>query len=57
VDGAANAELVEVVADALGVAKRDVSIAGGAASKQKRVKVVGITANRAAGRLSSEARG
>ena len=51
VAGAANAELVELLADALGVAKRDVSIASGATSKQKRVKVVGITADQAASRF------
>jgi uncharacterized protein (TIGR00251 family) len=51
VDGAANAELVDVLADVLGVPRRDVTIASGAASKQKRVRVVGITADDAASRL------
>ena len=51
VDGAANAELIEVLADALAVPKRDISIASGSTSKQKRVRVSGITADRAASRL------
>jgi uncharacterized protein (TIGR00251 family) len=50
-DGAANAELVEVLAGVLGVPRRDVTIASGATSKQKRVRVVGITADHAASRL------
>jgi uncharacterized protein len=51
VDGAANTELIEVLADALSVPKRDVTITSGASSKQKRVKVSGITVDRAASRL------
>jgi uncharacterized protein len=51
VDGAANAELIEVLADALAVPKRDISIASGATSKQKRVRISGISADRAASRL------
>jgi uncharacterized protein len=51
VDGAANAELIEVLADVLDVPKRNISITTGAAAKRKRVKVVGITADRAASRL------
>ena len=52
VDGAANAELIEVLADALAVPRRDISIASGATSKHKRVRISGITAHRAASRLS-----
>ena len=51
VEGAANAELVEVLADALGVRKRDITIVAGTTARQKRVRVVGITADRAASRL------
>ena len=51
VEGAANAELVDVLAEVLDVPRRDVSIVSGATSKQKRVRVVGITADRAASRL------
>jgi uncharacterized protein (TIGR00251 family) len=43
VDGAANAELIEVIADALDVPKRAVSIVGGERSRQKRVHVDGVT--------------
>jgi uncharacterized protein len=51
VDGAANAELIDVLAEALSVAKRDITIASGLASKQKRVSISGITVDRAASRL------
>jgi uncharacterized protein len=51
VDGAANAELIEVLAEALSVAKRDITIASGISSKQKRVSISGITVDRAASRL------
>jgi uncharacterized protein (TIGR00251 family) len=47
VDGAANAELIDVIASALGVPRRAVSIVGGERSRQKRVQVVGIEAERA----------
>jgi uncharacterized protein (TIGR00251 family) len=43
VDGAANAELIEVLADALGVPKRAVSIVAGERARQKRVRVEGLT--------------
>jgi uncharacterized protein len=43
VDGAANAELIDVLADALDVPKRAVSIIGGERSRQKRVRVEGLT--------------
>ena len=40
VDGAANEELIAVLAAALGVPKRQLSIIAGARSRQKRVRVV-----------------
>lgn len=43
VDGAANAELIEVLADALKVPKRAVSIVAGERSRQKRVRVEDVT--------------
>ena len=43
VDGAANAELIEVLADALGVPKRAVSIVSGERSRHKRVRIEGVT--------------
>lgn len=43
VDGAANAELIEVMAKALGVARRAVSIVSGERGRLKRVRIDGIT--------------
>ena len=51
VEGAANAELIEVMAKALQVPKRAVSIVAGDHSRQKRVRIVGIDAATAASRL------
>ena len=51
VDGAANADLIVLLADTLEVPRRNVTITAGATSRRKRVKVVGITADRAASRL------
>ena len=51
VEGAANAELIEVLASALGVPKRMVSIVGGERARQKRVHVAGIDAATAMARL------
>lgn len=42
VDGAANAELIELLAELLDVPKRSVTIVGGGRSRQKRVRVIGI---------------
>jgi uncharacterized protein (TIGR00251 family) len=42
VDGAANAELVAVLAEAFGVPRRDVAIVSGERSRHKRVHVRGI---------------
>ena len=43
VEGAANEELVRTLAKALGVAPRAVEIVGGLASKNKRVRVRGLS--------------
>lgn len=43
VDGAANAELIEVLADSLGVPKRDITLIAGERSRAKRVHVRGVT--------------
>jgi uncharacterized protein (TIGR00251 family) len=51
VEGAANDELIEVIADALGVAKRAVTIVSGERSRTKRVRVAGVDADYAASRL------
>jgi uncharacterized protein (TIGR00251 family) len=54
VDGEANAALLEFVAKALGVPKRQVSLAAGDASRRKRVKVVGVDAARVEAVMSGE---
>ena len=43
VDGGANAELIELLADTLGIPKRAVSIISGERSRQKRVRIDGVT--------------
>jgi uncharacterized protein (TIGR00251 family) len=43
VDGAANEELIELLAERLGVARRAVSIVGGATSRSKVVEVRGVS--------------
>jgi uncharacterized protein len=53
VDGAANDELIAILARALGVPERAVSIASGARSRQKSVRVSGIDAATAAARRAS----
>jgi uncharacterized protein (TIGR00251 family) len=52
VDGAANAELIEVIADALGVPRRSVSLVSGDRSRQKRVRVTGVSEHAARARLT-----
>jgi len=44
VDGAANAELIELMAKAAGVPRRSVSIVSGDRGRTKRVAITGITA-------------
>lgn len=44
VDGAANAELVNLFAKTLGVAKSNVEIVSGQTSKAKRIRITGVTA-------------
>jgi uncharacterized protein (TIGR00251 family) len=51
VEGAANAEVIAVIADALDVPKRSVTILSGDRSRQKRIRIDGITAAHAASRL------
>ena len=43
VDGAANAELVKLLAKYLGVAKSDVEIVNGETSKNKRIKITNLS--------------
>ena len=42
VDGAANAELIDLIARALKVPKRDITIVSGDKSRSKRVRIAGI---------------
>jgi uncharacterized protein len=53
VEGAANLELVEVLAELLGVAKRNITIISGERNRQKRVRVIGISLDEAMGRLKT----
>jgi uncharacterized protein len=52
VDGAANVELIQVIADALGVPRRSVTLVSGDRSRQKRVRVTGISEDAARARLA-----
>ncbi len=51
VEGAANAELAEVIAKALGVPRRAVTILSGERSRKKRVAVTGVDDTTARARL------
>ena len=53
VEGAANAELIQLLAKALNVPKRQVTIVAGDRDRLKRVKVEGLTAERAAEMLET----
>lgn len=57
VDGAANAELVRFLADALGVPKRSVEIVRGEGSQKKLIAVQGLDADTLRARLASAERG
>lgn len=52
VDSAANDAVIELLAKALGVAKRDVVIASGAAARNKTVTVAGLSARELRERFS-----
>ena len=45
VDGAANAALVALLAEAVGVPRRQLEVIAGARARTKRVKVLGVTAS------------
>ena len=53
VDGAANEALVKLLAGALGVPKSRVALVGGERSREKRVRVAGLSAEDARRRLSA----
>ena len=52
VDGAANAELIAVLSETLGVPHRAVTLVSGDRGRRKRVRVTGITEAAARARLS-----
>ncbi len=52
VDGAANAELIKLLARTLGVSRSDVEIVSGQTSKTKRIQITGVTADELKSRLS-----
>ena len=52
VEGADNAELIEVLSDALGVPRRAVSIIVGERSRRKTVLIRGVTANEIAKKIT-----
>jgi uncharacterized protein (TIGR00251 family) len=52
-EGAANTELIEVLADLLDVPKRNVTIVSGERRRAKRVRVVGTTLEHASSILNS----
>jgi uncharacterized protein len=54
VDGAANAELIEILASRLQVSRRAVAIATGETSRRKRVKVMGLDVATAEARLAGQ---
>jgi uncharacterized protein (TIGR00251 family) len=53
VEGAANRELVDLLARALGLRRADVTIAGGASGRAKRIAVAGLDAAAVRRRLAS----
>jgi hypothetical protein len=53
VEGAANAEAVDILADLLGVSRRAVTVLSGHHSRRKRIAVAGITPEDAARALKS----
>ena len=54
VEGAANAELIDVLAEALDVPKRAISIIAGERARQKRVRIDGLTNELVMSTLSSK---
>jgi uncharacterized protein (TIGR00251 family) len=54
VDGAANAELIEILSDVLDVPKRAISIVAGERSRQKRVQIDGLTDQLVASKLNAK---
>ena len=51
VDGAANAELIALIARALRIPKRDITIVSGERARSKRVRIAGVDRERALAKL------
>jgi len=54
VDGAANAELIDVLAGALGVPRRSIALISGERSRSKRVRVLGLAVAEATRKLAGQ---
>ncbi len=54
VDGAANAELIKLLAKQFGVSKSNVEIIGGQTSKTKQIRITGITSEQIASVLKAK---
>ena len=54
VEGAANAEVVDILSTALGVPRRAVTIVSGGRSRRKRVRVEGVSAEFVNARLNTQ---
>jgi len=54
VDGAANAEVVDILSDLLGIPRRAVTILAGGRSRLKRVRVEGVSAEFVRSRLQTQ---
>lgn len=54
VDGAANAELIEILASRLQIPRRSVAIVTGETSRRKRVKVMGLDVATAEARITGQ---
>jgi uncharacterized protein (TIGR00251 family) len=55
VDGAANAELIDLLARTLKVPRRDITIVGGEKSRSKRVRIAGLDRDTAIAKLAPAA--
>lgn len=55
VDGAANAELIETLAAAFGVPRRQVTLVAGERARRKRVRIGGVTVEQARAAVAASA--
>jgi uncharacterized protein (TIGR00251 family) len=54
VDGAANDELIALLARQLDIPKRDIAIVGGERSRTKRIRIAGLSREQALARLAAQ---